>query len=98
MYFVIKSHYETLKKLSDYEMTFCKLKEEYCKSHDLKFEDTYFTDERNNIYLDSMVIKECLFPMDNFVLNYLRIIQSASGSTGEIQVEFNFIYLRLHFN
>jgi hypothetical protein len=67
--FVIKSNYETLKKLNDYETTFGKLKDEYCKINDLRYEDTYFTDEEDNIFLDSMIIKECLFPLDNYVLN-----------------------------
>ena len=68
LFFLIKAEQDTLKKLSDYSQTFGELKREYCEQHNLVLREMYFTDENDKIFLDSMIVKDCLFPLDNIVL------------------------------
>lgn len=72
LFYIVKSEQDTLKKLTDYTQTFGKLKIEYCEQNNILLNEIYFADDQGKIFLDSMVIKECLFPLDNLILKEYR--------------------------
>lgn len=64
------------KKLEDPQMTFGMLKKEVALQFNKPFEEIYFADENNNIMLNTMIVKNILFPLDNISLkDYIPLIK-----------------------
>ena len=87
MYYILQAENATMKKLDNYDMTFGALRQNYCEKHNLNLNEAYFTDEKGNIYLDDLNVKQCLFPLDNLILKDYKPIIKVLNNKKDIVIE-----------